>query len=148
VIAAAAGDHPATFAAARPAFHGDQWAAFGIENAVRPGGADQPVADITTRIVNVHDLRILDTETRSSTHFFWNYLHDFELDNPNMALSWRKSLEEAFNEDLAIIEEQQKVFDADPNTHLLAIGADAALNYFRWALARRIETEKNAARAA
>jgi vanillate O-demethylase monooxygenase subunit len=40
------------------------------------------------------------------------------------------------------------VFDADPNYQLLAIGADAALTYFRWMLARRIEVERNAARAA
>ena len=87
-------------------------------------------------------------ETRSSTHFFWNYVHDFDIDNPNIALSLRHSLEEAFNEDKDIIEAQQKVFDADPNYQLLAIGADAALTYFRWALARRIEAERNAARAA
>ena len=66
----------------------------------------------------------------------------------NIALSLRHSLEEAFNEDLAIIEAQQKVFDADPNYQLLAIGADAALTYFRWVLARRIEAEKSAATAA
>ena len=87
-------------------------------------------------------------ETRGSTHFFWNYLHDFDTDNPNISLSLRNSLEEAFNEDKAIIEAQQKVFDADPNYQLLAIGADAALTYFRWVLARRIEAEKSAARAA
>jgi hypothetical protein len=87
-------------------------------------------------------------ETRSSTHFFWNYLHDFDIDNPNIALSLRNSLEEAFNEDKAIIEAQQTVFDADPNYQLLAIGADAALTYFRWVLARRIEAERNAAKAA
>ena len=45
-------------------------------------------------------------------------------------------------------EAQQKVFDADPNYKLLAIGADAALTYFRWVLARRIEAEGNTARAA
>jgi vanillate O-demethylase monooxygenase subunit len=63
------------------------------------------------------------------------------------SLSLRNSLEEAFMED-RVIEAQQKVFDADPNYQLLAIGADAALTYFRWALARRIEAERNAARAA
>jgi hypothetical protein len=40
------------------------------------------------------------------------------------------------------------VFDADPNDQLLAIGADAALTYFRWLPARRIEAEGNTARAA
>ena len=77
-------------------------------------------------------------ETRSSTHFFWNYLHDFDIDNPNITLSLRHSLEEGFNEDKAIIEAQQKVFDADPDYQMLAIRADAALSHFRWALDQRI----------
>jgi vanillate O-demethylase monooxygenase subunit len=87
-------------------------------------------------------------ETRSSTHFFWNYLHDFDIDNPNIALSLRHSLEEGFNEDKDIIEAQQKVFDADPNYQLLAIGADAPLTYFRWLFSRKLEAERGAAKAA
>ena len=38
----------------------DQRAVVGIEDAVRFGGADQPVADVTARIVEVHHLRVLD----------------------------------------------------------------------------------------
>ena len=37
---------------------------------------------------------------------------------------------------------------ADPNYQLLAIGADAPLTYFRWLFARKIEAERNAAKAA
>jgi hypothetical protein len=44
-------------------------------------------------------------------------------------------------------EAQQRLFDAD-ELPFLAIGADAALTYFRWVLARRIEAEGNTARAA
>jgi phenylpropionate dioxygenase-like ring-hydroxylating dioxygenase large terminal subunit len=109
-------------------------------------GAEKGVQVPGTR--QYRNAQFMTPETRSSTHFFWNYLHDFDIDNPNIALSLRHSLEEAFNEDLAIIEAQQKVFDADPNYQLLAIGADAALTYFRWVLARRIEAERNAAKAA
>jgi phenylpropionate dioxygenase-like ring-hydroxylating dioxygenase large terminal subunit len=109
-------------------------------------GAEKGVQVPGTR--QYRNAQFMTPETRSSTHFFWNYLHDFDLDNPNIALSLRNSLEEAFHEDLAIIEAQQKVFDADPNYQLLAIGADAALTYFRWVLARRIEAEGNTARAA
>ncbi|WP_348638267.1 hypothetical protein [Bradyrhizobium sp. ISRA463] len=87
-------------------------------------------------------------ETRSSTHFFWNYLHDFDIDNPNIALSLRHSLEEGFNEDKDFIEAQQKVLDADPNYQLLAIGADAPLTYFRWLFARKLEAERGAEQAA
>jgi len=109
-------------------------------------GAERGVQVPGTR--QYRNAQFMTPETRSSTHFFWNYLHDFDLENPNISLSLRHSLEEAFMEDKAIIEAQQKVFDADPNYQLLAIGADAALTYFRWALARRIEAERNAARAA
>jgi vanillate O-demethylase monooxygenase subunit len=109
-------------------------------------GAEKGVEVEGTR--QYRNAQFMTPETRSSTHFFWNYLHDFDTDNPNIALSLRNSLEEGFMEDKSIIEAQQKVFDADPNYQLLAIGADAALTYFRWALARRIEAERNAARAA
>jgi len=109
-------------------------------------GAEKGIQVEGTR--QYRNAQFMTPETRSSTHFFWNYLHDFDIDNPNIALSLRHSLEEGFMEDKAIIEAQQKVFDADPNYQLLAIGADAALTYFRWALARRIEAERNAARAA
>jgi vanillate O-demethylase monooxygenase subunit len=109
-------------------------------------GAEKGVQVEGTR--QYRNAQFMTPETRSSTHFFWNYLHDYDIDNPNIALSLRNSLEEGFNEDKGIIEAQQKVFDADPNYELLAIGADAALTYFRWALKRRIEAERTAARAA
>ena len=109
-------------------------------------GAEKGVKVPGTR--QYRNAQFMTPETRSSTHFFWNYLHDFEIENPNISLSLRNSLEEAFNEDKAIIEAQQVVFDKDPNYQLLAIGADAALTYFRWVLARRIEAEKGAAKAA
>jgi hypothetical protein len=109
-------------------------------------GAEKGVKVPGTR--QYRNAQFMTPETRSSTHFFWNYLHDFEIENPNISLSLRNSLEEAFNEDKAIIEAQQMVFDKDPNYQLLAIGADAALTYFRWVLARGIEAEKGAAKAA
>ncbi|HEX7383614.1 MAG TPA: aromatic ring-hydroxylating dioxygenase subunit alpha [Burkholderiaceae bacterium] len=81
-------------------------------------------------------------ETRRTTHFFWNYLHDTDLDDPNVALSLCNSMREGFYEDKAFIEAQQKLFDADPDTKLLAIAADAALSHFRWTLSKRIAEEQ------
>ena len=80
-------------------------------------------------------------ETRRTTHFFWNYLHDFDLDDPNIALSLCHSLREGFMEDKAIIEAQQKLFDRDPDFKLLAIAADAPLSHFRWTLNKMIAEE-------
>lgn len=80
-------------------------------------------------------------ETRSSTHFFWNYLHNFDLDNPNIALSLRDSLLEGFMEDKAIIEAQQYLLDADPVFRMRTLGSDAALKHFRMLLGKRISEE-------
>ena len=82
-------------------------------------------------------------ETRRTTHFFWNYLHDYDLHNPNIARSLCNSMLEGFMEDKAFIEAQQKLFDADPDTKLLAIAADAALSHFRWTLNKMIAEEQS-----
>ncbi|MGH8673108.1 MAG: Rieske 2Fe-2S domain-containing protein [Burkholderiales bacterium] len=81
-------------------------------------------------------------ETSRSTHFFWNYLHDYELQDPNIALSLHHSMVEGFMEDKAIIEGQQKTLEADPEFRMNAIAADAALAHFRRTLARMIAEER------
>jgi vanillate O-demethylase monooxygenase subunit len=87
-------------------------------------------------------------ETRRTTHFFWNYLHNFDLDDPNVALSLCNSLREGFMEDKAIIEAQQKLFDREPDTTLLAIAADAPLAHFRRVFGQRLAAEQGAVAAA
>ena len=83
-------------------------------------------------------------ETRRTTHFFWNYLHNFDLDDPNIALSLCNSLREGFMEDKAIIEAQQKLFDREPDTTLLAIVADAPLAHFRRVFGQRLARSSEA----
>jgi hypothetical protein len=83
-------------------------------------------------------------ETKRSTHFFWDYLHNYELENPTIALSLNKSMIEGFMEDKFIIEGQQEVLDADPNFKMNAIVADAPLAHFRRTLGRLIDAERQA----
>jgi vanillate O-demethylase oxygenase-like protein len=85
-------------------------------------------------------------ETQRSTHFFWDYLHDYDLQDPTIALSLNKSMIEGFLEDKFIIEGQQETFDADPGFKMSGIVADAPLAHFRRTLAKRIEAEKQALR--
>lgn len=56
--------------------------------------------------------------------------------------SLHDSLIEGFMEDKYLIEDQQKVLDADPDFEFQAIAADAALSHFRWLLKQRIEAEQ------
>jgi vanillate O-demethylase monooxygenase subunit len=87
-------------------------------------------------------------ETERSTHFFWDYLHDYDLDNPAIAESLNLSMIDGFNEDKFIIEGQQEVLDADPNFKMNGIVADAPLAHFRRTLGRMIDAERGEAAAA
>jgi hypothetical protein len=81
-------------------------------------------------------------ETRQSTHFFWDYLHDYDLQDPAIAESLNKSMIEGFLEDKFIIEGQQEVLDADPNFKMNGILADAPLAHFRRTLGKLIDAER------
>ena len=81
-------------------------------------------------------------ETRRTTHFFWTYLNNFEGSDANISRSLHASLIEGFMEDKALIEEQQKVLDDDPDFKMLAVAADTALSHFRWTLGKVIAEEQ------
>jgi phenylpropionate dioxygenase-like ring-hydroxylating dioxygenase large terminal subunit len=82
-------------------------------------------------------------ETNSSTHFFWNYLHDYDLDDPSIGQSLHDSMVQGFLEDKFIIEAQQVTLDADPTFKMSAIVADAPLAHFRRVLGKRIDAERS-----
>jgi hypothetical protein len=70
------------------------------------------------------------------------------LDDPTIARSLHASMVEGFHEDKAIIEQQQRTFDADPGFRMHPIAADAPLAHFRRVLAQLIAQERGAALAA
>lgn len=82
-------------------------------------------------------------ETASTTHFFWSYMHNFDIDNPNIAISLKESLIEAFHEDKALIEAQQKLLEKDPDFRLRVLGADEGLTHIRQILKKRISDEQS-----
>jgi phenylpropionate dioxygenase-like ring-hydroxylating dioxygenase large terminal subunit len=82
-------------------------------------------------------------ETDRTTHFFWNYLNDFEAEDTTISRSLLDSLIEGFMEDKAIIERQQSTLDEDPSFQMLAILADAPLAHFRRVLEKLIDAEQH-----
>jgi vanillate O-demethylase monooxygenase subunit len=87
-------------------------------------------------------------ETRRTTHFFWNYLNNFEGDQHWISESLHQSLIAGFLEDKAIIEGQQRMLDDDPAFTFHPIVADAALAHFRRVFGRLVEDEQAGLRAA
>jgi vanillate O-demethylase monooxygenase subunit len=80
-------------------------------------------------------------ETSSTTHFFWDYLHGSDLDNPEISASLRASLMEGFMEDKVFIEEQQKLLEKSPNFVPNSFTADRALSHFRNRWKARLQEE-------
>jgi vanillate O-demethylase monooxygenase subunit len=113
---------------------------FLMETRFAPTGAPLS-AGLADGVRQYRNCQYMTPETRRTTHFFWNYLHDFDIDKPDIAVSLRDSLIEGFMEDKAIIEAQQVLLDNDPGFRLRALEADVALTHFRMTLRKRIREE-------
>jgi len=83
-------------------------------------------------------------ETRNTTHFFWNYLHNWNKQDDSISASLKDSLLEGFMEDKVFIEEQQKLLERSPDFVPRAIAADEAFVHFRNKWATRLKAEDDA----
>jgi phenylpropionate dioxygenase-like ring-hydroxylating dioxygenase large terminal subunit len=97
-----------------------------------PAGTDDDARGLRFVVNNT-----LTPETGRTTHYFWAVTRNFRVDDPATGEVLRAENTAAFEEDRAVIEEQQRMIDAEsPPTPVVAIRADAA------ALAMRRVLEK------
>jgi vanillate O-demethylase monooxygenase subunit len=108
---------------------------FFMETLLRPVGSDEGAKQY-------RNCQFFTPETKRSTHFFWDYLHDYDLHDPAIAASLHDSMVEGFLEDKFIIEAQQETLDADPEFRMSGIVADAPLAHFRRTLGKMIDAER------
>lgn len=80
-------------------------------------------------------------ETRNTTHFFWDYLRNYERDNPEISKSLQDSLLAGFFEDKVIIEEQQKLLEKDTKFNPRFITVDKPFAHFRRIWNKKLEEE-------
>jgi vanillate O-demethylase monooxygenase subunit len=120
---------------------------FFMETLFSPAGAGAEKGNLQDA-KQYRNCQFFTPETKRSTHFFWDYLHDYELQDPTIALSLNNSMIEGFLEDKFIIEGQQEMLDADPDFKMNAIVADAPLAHFRRTLAKLIDAERGQSQAA
>ncbi len=112
-----------------------------METMFSPAGSNDHSLEGTRQYRNS---QYMTPETRRTTHFFWNYLHNSDTDDPNIALSLRDSLFEGFYEDKAIIEAQQVLMENYPDFRLRTLESDVALTHFRQVLKKKIKEESSA----
>lgn len=103
----------------------------------------EPVGDQASKgqLREYRNCQYMTPETRNSSHFFWNYFHGHDLDNPDIALSLKDSLLEGFMEDKIFIEEQQKLLENNPGFVPRSFSADQAFSHFRMRWKARLEAE-------
>ncbi len=80
-------------------------------------------------------------ESMSSTNYFWGVGRDFKVDSPEMTRVLHQEIFTAFQEDKAILEEQQKVIRRLANPENVNIVADAGCIQARRLLQQRIKEE-------
>lgn len=84
-------------------------------------------------------------ETENSTHYFFSHPHNFAIDEPEVTASIHQAVVTAFDEDREIITAQKMSLDLAPDFKMVPFAMDAALNHFRWIVAKRLEEEKREA---
>lgn len=114
---------------------------FFMETTFAPVGWD-PDSGHMTNVRQYRNCQYMTPETRSTSHFFWNYLRDFRKDEIEVSVSLRKSLLEGFMEDKVLIEAQQKLLQIDEPFQPRSLQADAAIAHFRQTLERIITEER------
>ncbi len=118
---------------------------FLMETLFAPVGFDKEKND-RSGCRQYRNCQFITPETWHTTHFFWNYLHNYELNNDTVTESLKDSLLEGFLEDKVIIEKQQKHLEENPDFEPRGIGGDKALQLFRntWAEKLKLEIEPTA----
>jgi phenylpropionate dioxygenase-like ring-hydroxylating dioxygenase large terminal subunit len=111
---------------------------FTMETLFAPAGQDPLCAGVK----EYRNCQFMTPETERTTHFFWQYLNNFEGKDSTISRSLLDSLVEGFMEDKAIIERQQTTLEEDPSFQMLAILADAPLAHFRRLLGKLLDAEQ------
>ena len=114
-----------------------------METLFAPAGWDEEAND-RSNCREYRNCQFMTPETRNTTHFFWNYLHNTDKDKPEVTASLQKSLLEGFMEDKVIIEEQQKLLEDSPDFVPVGIKADEAFVHFRRVWGKRLDAEDTA----
>ncbi len=116
---------------------------FLMKTLFAPVGWDEKENDLS-QVREYRNCQFMTPETRNTTHFFWNYLHNFERDNPTISASLKESLLEGFMEDKLFIEDQQQLLMKSPDFVPRAIAADEAFVHFRNKWGQRLRQEDEA----
>ncbi|MEZ5738415.1 MAG: aromatic ring-hydroxylating dioxygenase subunit alpha [Burkholderiaceae bacterium] len=112
---------------------------FMMEAVVQPVGRADGDLEGALRF---HTCQALTPESATSTHYFFAQAHAFALDDATVTEAVFQSVATAFDEDLRMLEAQQKNILAHPGAPMVPIGADGALTRYRRRVATALQAEQ------
>lgn len=91
-----------------------------------------------SRGVNGYVINAITPETETSTHYFWNFVRNFDLDNEALTQHLHDTNAGVFLEDRAMLEAQQKIISESDEVRLASMNIDAGGKRARLILERLI----------
>jgi phenylpropionate dioxygenase-like ring-hydroxylating dioxygenase large terminal subunit len=85
-------------------------------------------------------------ETENTTHYFFGFVRNFGLNDAEKERLFSEGMVKVFNEDIPILEAQQRALNASPGAPRVDIKVDAAPLAARRMLQSMLETEQRASR--
>ena len=114
---------------------------FFMETTFAPVGWDPDSGD-AEKVREYRNCQFMTPETRRTTHFWWNYMRNYDLDNEATTHSLRDSLLAGFMEDKVLIEEQQLLLENSEPFQPRMLTADRPFTHFRKVWDRMIKEER------
>jgi vanillate O-demethylase monooxygenase subunit len=92
--------------------------------------------------VNGYVINAITPETERSTLYFWNFVRSFDLDNQELTQKLHDMNANIFQEDLAMLESQQRTIDESPDVRLATLNIDAGGKRARMIIDRLIADQE------
>lgn len=102
---------------------------FLMDTQFGPVGWD--IAEQRPELLEFRNCQYMTPETRSTSHFFWEYLRNFRKDEAQVGETLREAMFTGFFEDKVIIEAQQKLLEDFGDFQPRGLASDNALAHFR-----------------
>jgi vanillate O-demethylase monooxygenase subunit len=113
---------------------------FLMDTQFGPEGWDQEAQQ--PELLEFRNCQYMTPETRSSSHFFWEYLRNFRKGDNDAGEKLKAAMFDGFFEDKVIIEAQQQLLEAHGDFQPRGLASDNALAQFRRVWFERIAEER------
>ena len=96
---------------------------FALDIGCAPTGTGAPQGD-RNRGIELKSLHVLSPESAGSTHYFWGFVRNFATDDAALTTRIDAEAKATFEEDVAVLESQQRAIDASLGASMIDRQAD------------------------